>query len=243
MEHVQQEIENLHKFYRSKEWDSSKDESDKTVAPDFDCSILKQCGTSRVGDRRPPIARWETYLRVRSNRHMRVNARHVKPRRRSPDFFQQEVNEHREKDAMETCKDQNDTSPNREQDIEASSSLIGGPTMKDSHSHTNITIRSSSPKIENTLPETELFQIDENADPNKLIDLLQDRLQDLQKRQQPSPTLKCHFCQDLYKKPVVSVCCWHVHCERCWLQALGVKRVCPQCDTITFPSDLRMLNV
>ncbi|XP_076326124.1 uncharacterized protein LOC143233613 [Tachypleus tridentatus] len=95
MEHVQQEIENLHEFYRSKEWDSLKEESDKTVVPDLDCSLLKQCGTSRVGDRRPPIARWETYLRVRSNRHIRVNARHMKLRRRTPDFSQQEVAEHK----------------------------------------------------------------------------------------------------------------------------------------------------
>jgi len=26
--------------------------------------------------------------------------------------------------------------------------------------------------------------------------------------------------QEQYKKPVTSVCCWHVHCEQCWLHTL-----------------------
>ena len=28
------------------------------------------------------------------------------------------------------------------------------------------------------------------------------------------------FVQERYKKPVISVCCWHVHCEECWLHTL-----------------------
>ncbi|XP_022254523.1 E3 ubiquitin-protein ligase Rnf220-like [Limulus polyphemus] len=104
-------------------------------------------------------------------------------------------------------------------------------------------VKQTIPEAESIIPDTGLIQVDENADPNKLIGLLQDRLKELQTRQQKSPTLKCQLCQGLYEKPVVSVCCWHVLCERCWLQALGVKRVCPQCDAITFPSDLRMLNL
>nr|CAD7585554.1 unnamed protein product [Timema genevievae] len=44
-----------------------------------------------------------------------------------------------------------------------------------------------------------------------------------------------------YKKPVISVCCWHVHCEECWLHTLGAKKLCPQCNMITSPSDLRRI--
>ncbi|CAL1282470.1 unnamed protein product [Larinioides sclopetarius] len=58
-----------------------------------------------------------------------------------------------------------------------------------------------------------------------------------------SVDIKCQVCMESYKKPVVSVCCWHVHCETCWLKALGNKRVCPQCDTITSPSDLRRIHL
>ncbi|GIY69567.1 e3 ubiquitin-protein ligase RNF220 [Caerostris extrusa] len=52
---------------------------------------------------------------------------------------------------------------------------------------------------------------------------------------------KCQVCLESFKIPVVSVCCWHVHCETCWLKSLGHKRVCPRsrCDTITSPADLR----
>lgn len=44
-----------------------------------------------------------------------------------------------------------------------------------------------------------------------------------------------------YKTPVTSVCCWHVHCEQCWLQTLGAKKLCPQCNMITSPADLRKI--
>lgn len=30
----------------------------------------------------------------------------------------------------------------------------------------------------------------------------------------------CLMLQEHYKKPVISVCCWHVHCEECWLHTL-----------------------
>lgn len=49
----------------------------------------------------------------------------------------------------------------------------------------------------------------------------------------------CNICFDTYTKPVVSVVCWHVHCESCWLRALGTKKLCPQCKIIIQPRDLR----
>jgi hypothetical protein len=52
---------------------------------------------------------------------------------------------------------------------------------------------------------------------------------------------KCLICLDDYKKPVVSVCCWHVHCELCWLHTLGARKLCPSCNMITSASDLRRI--
>ncbi|XP_075711616.1 E3 ubiquitin-protein ligase Rnf220-like [Rhinoderma darwinii] len=52
-------------------------------------------------------------------------------------------------------------------------------------------------------------------------------------------THTCHICLDAYTVPVTSIQCWHIHCEGCWLRALGSKKLCPQCNTITSPSDLR----
>lgn len=51
----------------------------------------------------------------------------------------------------------------------------------------------------------------------------------------------CLICIDAYQKPVVSTACWHVHCESCWLHALAIRRVCPQCQRITCPSDLHRI--
>ncbi|GAB1600144.1 E3 ubiquitin-protein ligase Rnf220 isoform X1 [Argonauta hians] len=52
---------------------------------------------------------------------------------------------------------------------------------------------------------------------------------------------KCLICMESYKVPLTSVQCWHVHCEQCWLRTLGAKKLCPQCNMITSPSDLRRI--
>lgn len=52
---------------------------------------------------------------------------------------------------------------------------------------------------------------------------------------------KCNVCMDIYRTPLVSVCCWHVHCQQCWLRALGAKKLCPQCKVIVTPQDLRKI--
>lgn len=52
---------------------------------------------------------------------------------------------------------------------------------------------------------------------------------------------KCLICMDEFRKPAVSICCWHVHCEECWLRTLGARKLCPQCNMITSPNDLRRI--
>ncbi|ORX93055.1 hypothetical protein K493DRAFT_38820 [Basidiobolus meristosporus CBS 931.73] len=52
---------------------------------------------------------------------------------------------------------------------------------------------------------------------------------------------RCVICLDPYRSPLVSVSCWHVHCEKCWLHTLGAKKLCPQCQCITQPTDLRRI--
>ena len=52
---------------------------------------------------------------------------------------------------------------------------------------------------------------------------------------------KCLICLEQYQVPLVSVNCWHVHCEKCWLASLGAKKLCPQCKAITSPADLRKI--
>ncbi|CAL8368476.1 unnamed protein product [Boreogadus saida] len=54
------------------------------------------------------------------------------------------------------------------------------------------------------------------------------------KRHLPQPLRR-----DSYTMPLTSIQCWHVHCEECWLRTLGNKKLCPQCNTITSPGDLR----
>jgi len=53
--------------------------------------------------------------------------------------------------------------------------------------------------------------------------------------------LICKICMSSYDNPLTSTSCWHVHCERCWMLALGTKKLCPQCKVIVTPGDLRKI--
>ncbi|KAI7862653.1 hypothetical protein BDF14DRAFT_1518407 [Spinellus fusiger] len=70
-----------------------------------------------------------------------------------------------------------------------------------------------------------------------VIDSLRSRIQQLEAASISTP--RCLICLEPYKTPLASIVCWHVHCEQCWLQTLGSKKLCPQCQKITTPSDLR----
>ncbi|KAM3924930.1 E3 ubiquitin-protein ligase Rnf220-like [Leptodactylus fuscus] len=69
------------------------------------------------------------------------------------------------------------------------------------------------------------------------LEALREKIQELTDKLKNTHT--CHICLDAYTVPVASIQCWHIHCEGCWLRALGSKKLCPQCNTITSPSDLR----
>ncbi|KAI8882084.1 hypothetical protein K501DRAFT_252054 [Backusella circina FSU 941] len=70
-----------------------------------------------------------------------------------------------------------------------------------------------------------------------VIDSLKSRIHQLEHATRCTP--RCLICLEPYKTPLTSIICWHVHCEQCWLQTLGSKKLCPQCQKITRPSDLR----
>ncbi|XP_050454354.1 E3 ubiquitin-protein ligase Rnf220-like isoform X3 [Cataglyphis hispanica] len=73
-----------------------------------------------------------------------------------------------------------------------------------------------------------------------VVEALRGRIRELETDMR-GQLFKCLICMEQYKKPVTSVCCWHVHCEQCWLHTLGAKKLCPQCNMITSPSDLRRI--
>ena len=67
------------------------------------------------------------------------------------------------------------------------------------------------------------------------------RLELLRENQNLRQQTMCNVCMDSYTSPHVSITCWHVHCKKCWLQALGAKKLCPQCKAIVTPKDLRKI--
>uniref|UniRef100_A0A3P8ZZC4 E3 ubiquitin-protein ligase RNF220 n=1 Tax=Esox lucius TaxID=8010 RepID=A0A3P8ZZC4_ESOLU len=71
------------------------------------------------------------------------------------------------------------------------------------------------------------------------LEALKARIRELEKQILRGDRYKCLICMDSYTMPLTSIQCWHVHCEECWLRTLGNKKLCPQCNTITSPGDLR----
>ncbi|KAK4872039.1 hypothetical protein RN001_016163 [Aquatica leii] len=92
--------------------------------------------------------------------------------------------------------------------------------------------------VDDTTSKTETVSV--SGDP--ILEALKNRIRELEHREQTWDDMyKCLICMERYKTPVISVCCWHVHCEQCWLQTLGAKKLCPQCNMITSPADLRRI--
>ncbi|XP_026474068.1 E3 ubiquitin-protein ligase Rnf220-like [Ctenocephalides felis] len=87
-------------------------------------------------------------------------------------------------------------------------------------------------------------EIPSTVSKNPTMDALQAKIRELEVKisdRESGEQYKCLICMDSYKNAVVSVCCWHVHCEECWLHTLGAKKLCPQCNMITSPLDLRRI--
>lgn len=80
---------------------------------------------------------------------------------------------------------------------------------------------------------------DMNSSSQSIISALKCRLKEKEGKLEEKH--KCLICMESYKVPLTSVQCWHVHCEQCWLKTLGAKKLCPQCNMITSPSDLRRI--
>ncbi|XP_032809550.1 E3 ubiquitin-protein ligase Rnf220-like isoform X1 [Petromyzon marinus] len=72
-----------------------------------------------------------------------------------------------------------------------------------------------------------------------MIQALKARVQELERLVERGDRYHCLICMEPYTQPLVSVQCWHVHCEECWLRSLGAKKLCPRCNAITSPRDLR----
>jgi hypothetical protein len=70
-----------------------------------------------------------------------------------------------------------------------------------------------------------------------VIDSLKSQLKQLQSREVHS----CIICQESFDDPLTSINCWHVYCRDCWMSSLSSKKLCPQCQTITYPADLRRI--
>ncbi|KAG0345954.1 hypothetical protein BG004_002745 [Podila humilis] len=80
-----------------------------------------------------------------------------------------------------------------------------------------------------------------SGDTRLVIDALRAKIKHLESANRNVPS--CLICLEPYTVPLTSIVCWHVHCEACWMKTLGSKKLCPQCQKITLPKDLRRIYI
>ncbi|XP_059200355.1 E3 ubiquitin-protein ligase RNF220a isoform X3 [Centropristis striata] len=98
---------------------------------------------------------------------------------------------------------------------------------------------SSSSCAPRTCKNSEIEKVTEEESTATTMEALKARIRELERQILRGDRYKCLICMDSYTMPLTSIQCWHVHCEECWLRTLGNKKLCPQCNTITSPGDLR----
>ncbi|XP_051930882.1 E3 ubiquitin-protein ligase RNF220-like isoform X5 [Hippocampus zosterae] len=265
---------------------------------------IKREGASPTSPPRPAddihSDRYQTFLRVRANRHTRLNVRISKMKRKKPDDAQEvsadttpsedEWKERRKIQMMSlvggfkgsllvssASKEGRDSDADldvdgddtleygraqyTETDVimcagenskETTTNSVG--TLPDSGVHQEISkwsndaespSTSSGDKVDGSIPvlpktckTNDMDMLSEDSALTSL-DALKARIRDLEKQLCKGDRFKCLICMDTYSTPLTSIQCWHVHCEECWLRTLGAKKLCPQCNTITSPGDLR----
>jgi len=109
-----------------------------------------------------------------------------------------------------------------------------GHTIEDSVPSKHISTSSSRKSHLETIVK------DAGDDQNRLVELLSKHI-DASESKLEKDILKCPICMGAYTNPAVSVSCWHVCCSDCWLRVLGAKKLCPKCNNIVSPSQLRKI--
>ncbi|XP_051944722.1 E3 ubiquitin-protein ligase RNF220a isoform X7 [Hippocampus zosterae] len=118
-------------------------------------------------------------------------------------------------------------------------STSNGESCKMDPSAPSSSTPSSTSCVPRTCKNSEIEKVTEDESTATTMEALKARIRELEKQILRGDRYKCLICMDSYTMPLTSIQCWHVHCEECWLRTLGNKKLCPQCNTITSPGDLR----
>ena len=81
-----------------------------------------------------------------------------------------------------------------------------------------------------------------NYNKDKFIKFLKERVKAFEERLD-NEVSKCSICMSGYKEPLVATSCWYVCCAECWMRSLGAKKLCPKCNNIVAPSQLRKIYI
>ncbi|KAJ1858263.1 hypothetical protein GGH12_001198 [Coemansia sp. RSA 1822] len=118
--------------------------------------------------------------------------------------------------------------------------LAADPQSSDSASDLQPEDSVSEPQPGDSTPQLPIHKHGPSHAASQLvIEALKARIREQDRELQRAP--KCSVCQGAFDEPCASINCWHVFCTSCWMRSLGAKKLCPQCQQITQPYDLRRI--
>ncbi|KAJ2483183.1 hypothetical protein IWW56_000531 [Coemansia sp. RSA 2131] len=118
--------------------------------------------------------------------------------------------------------------------------LAADPQSSDSASDPQPEDSVPDPQPEDSTPQLPIHKHGPSHAASQLvIEALKARIREQDRELQRAP--KCSVCQGAFDEPCASINCWHVFCTSCWMRSLGAKKLCPQCQQITQPYDLRRI--
>ncbi|XP_072018321.1 E3 ubiquitin-protein ligase RNF220-like [Amphiura filiformis] len=127
--------------------------------------------------------------------------------------------------------------------LEGSQDRVPPLHQEDSNYTNNCDAASSKQNHQETTAESSPYQSNPlyPGQSRTVLQSLRARIEELEDLVNKQNSVRCLICMESYKTPTVSVQCWHVHCKECWLRTLGAKKLCPQCNMITSPNQLRQI--
>ncbi|CAF4827082.1 unnamed protein product [Rotaria sp. Silwood1] len=182
--------------------------------------------------------RYETFLRVRTSRQQRLNARLQLHHRRSirndtrncPICYQSiRINSDDEYffTHVQQCS--------RKREQLAAVAAIANHHRLSSSEDPDINVVDIDDDIEREEKSTsgttslscqESFNSDQRYSPSTQTDISYTKSPNVSELDPP----KCVVCMESCVKPCVSINCWHINCEECWIKHFNEKKVCPQCN-------------
>ncbi|XP_035698591.1 LOW QUALITY PROTEIN: E3 ubiquitin-protein ligase RNF220-like [Branchiostoma floridae] len=235
---------------------SQRESETEPVDVEGETEVLRSTpGLDRLASEQPPCyrdslkpkgSRWCGVRRRMTDQDLNVDGddaeEYGKPQYRERDIIpctSDEPSENKEREALREAVlgRENNEDPSQSGDRSRWANEEGNPTTSNGPTTDSVeTTEAGGTKSREPVASTSRGPVSD-----KVVEALKAKIREQEQLLSKKDRIKCLICMEPYTIPLVSINCWHVHCEECWLRTLGAKKLCPQCNMITAAADLRRI--